>query len=216
MPLRNGNPSTQVVDPGSNRNRTGTHLSTNIVIAVNGRAIAAVKTLQVTEQRSIQPINEIGTDGHIDSASNQSTNITGSAARTRFDRRRVAEAFDRGFVHVAAQRIPFDIEIHDLFAGEADSDDMIVTTVRNVWISQVEVTYNAEDFVIVENMTWTGESIDSVTGGGQNVVGNTHNGSGDPVIINPFEAEADRGQFRGALDAAGLINAFDGEGGRSL
>ena len=31
MPLRNGNPSTQVVDPGSNRNRTGTHLSTNIV-----------------------------------------------------------------------------------------------------------------------------------------------------------------------------------------
>ena len=65
-------------------------------------------------------------------------------------------------------------------------------------------------------MTWTGESIDSVTGGGQNVVGNTHNGSGDPVIINPFEAEADRGQFRGALDAAGLINAFDGEGGRSL
>jgi hypothetical protein len=215
MPLRSGTPSTNIVDPSSNRNRTGTHLSTNIVLLVNNNAVAAVKQLSVTENRSLKMIDEIGTDGHIDSAPSASTNISGSCQRTRFDRQRIAEAFDRGFVHVSAQRIPFDIQIQDNFQGSDDSS-VIVTTIRNVWIERIEVTYNADDFIIVETMGWQAESIDSVLGNGKNVVGSVHNGTGIPVIVNPYEAQADRGQYRGALDASGLINAFDGDSGRVL
>jgi hypothetical protein len=189
------------------QNRTGTHLSTNIIILVNNRALAAVKTLAITESRGIQMINEIGTDGHIDSAPNKSTDISGSCQRTRFNRTRIAEAFDRGFIHVAAQRVPFEIVVQDNFQGSDDAST-VITTIRNVWIERIEVTVSAEDFIIVENMNWQAESIDSVLGNGQNVVGSVHNGNGTTNIINPFEASADRGNFRGALDGAGLINAF--------
>jgi hypothetical protein len=215
MPVRLSNPgSTRLVDPVSQRNRTGTHLSTNINILVNSIAVGAVKQMSVRENRDIVMIDEVGTDGHIDSAPRRSTDISGSCQRTRFDRQRIAEAFLRGFVHVAAQRIPFDIEIQDNFAG-SDDDSTIITTIRNVWIESIEVTYNAEDFIIVENMGWKAESIDSVLGNGSPVVGQTNN-RGIPLEINPFERQADVGQYRGALDAAGLINAFDGDGGRSL
>jgi hypothetical protein len=188
-------------------NRTGTHLSTNIIILVNNRALAAVKTLAITESRGIQMINEIGTDGHIDSAPNKSTDISGSCQRTRFNRTRIAEAFDRGFIHVAAQRVPFEIVVQDNFQG-SDDDSTVITTIRNVWIERIEVTLSSEDFIIVENMNWQAESIDSVLGNGQNVVGSVHNGNSATNIVNPFEASADRGNFRGALDGAGLINAF--------
>ena len=188
------------------QNRTGTHLSTNIILLVNNRAIAAVKTLAITESRGISMINEIGSDGHIDSAPNKSTDVSGSCSRTRFNRTRIAEAFDRGFVHVAAQRVPFEIVIQDNFQG-SDDDSKIITTIRNVWIERIEVTYSAEDFVIVENMNWQAESIDSHLGNQQNVVGISHAGNSQPNIINPFEASADFGTYRGALDGAGLINA---------
>jgi hypothetical protein len=36
------------------------------------------------------------------------------------------------------------------------------------------------------------------------------------LIVNPFSTSADIGKFRGALDGAGLINAFDGDGGNTL
>lgn len=209
MPLRLGQPG---IDTNS---RTRTHLSTNIVILVNNNLVAAVKKLNIDEARDIAVIDEIGTDGHIDSAPRKSTNITGSAERTRFDRQRIAEAFDRGFVHVAAQRIPFDIQVQDNFQG-SDDDSVIITTIRNVWINKIGVNYSSDDFIIVESLGWQAESIDSVLANGKNVVGAVHNGTGNPVIINPFEAQADRGQYRGALDASGLINAFDSGAGRAL
>lgn len=215
MPLRIDNPGkTRIVDPSSQRNRTATHLSTNIHILVNGIAVAAVKQLSVREERDIRQVDEVGTDGHIDSAPSRATNISGQCQRTRFDRQRIAEAFLRGFVHVSAQRIPFDIEIQDNFGG-SDDDTIIITTIRNVWIQSIETTYSADDFIIVDNMNWQAESIDSVLGNGNPVVGSVNN-RGIPIEINPFERSADIGRYRGALDAAGLINAFDGESGRSL
>lgn len=203
------------IDGGEGRSGTATHLSTNISLLVNGVAVAAIKNITINENRPLTPINEVGTDGHIDSAPTGSTTIDGSIKRTRFDRQRVAEAFGRGFVHVAAQRIPFDIEIQDNFQGSDDAS-IIITTVRNVWIKSITVAYDSDNFVIVEDMGWMAESIDSVRGDGESpVVGNPNN-RGVPLEINPFETEADIGQYRGALDAAGLINAFDGPGGREV
>ena len=67
MPLRNVNSgATNIKIDG--RNRTGTHLSTNIVIAVAGMPVGAIKSLRIQEQRQIATISEVGTDGLIDSA----------------------------------------------------------------------------------------------------------------------------------------------------
>jgi hypothetical protein len=56
-------------------------------------------------------------------------------------------------------------------------------------------------------MDLVAERISSVLNG-SNVVTAVSNGRSFPISINQFEAEADRGSFTGALDAAGLLNAF--------
>src|SRR5271169_3739100 len=95
------------------QNLTSTGISTNILIAVRNPQtggyvpVGAVQSMAISEKRSIKMIDEVGTDGHIDSVPNQSTNISGSCQRVRFDRLRVAEAFDRSFLHVSAQVYPF-------------------------------------------------------------------------------------------------------------
>lgn len=199
------NTGTALQDAQGN-NRTATHLSTNIIIKVDGNVVGAVKSLEVTEARTIKMIDEVGTDGHIDSAPSASTNITGSCQRTRFDKMRIAEAFSRGFIHVHAQRIPFDLEIQDIFA-DSDPGNAIITTIRNVWIKDIRYTYSADDFIIVDNMSWEAEGIFSVLNN-NNVAQAVSNGRANPIILNQFEQQADRGQFSGALDAAGLLNAF--------
>ena len=200
------NTQTAIFDSQSN-NKTGTHLSTNIVILVEGNVVGAVQSLQITEQRGgIAMIDEVGTDGHIDSAPNASTNYQGTCQRIRFDRMRIAEAFSRGFTHVKSQRIPFNIEIHDRF-HDADPGNAIITTIQNVWIERIGYTYQAKDFVITDEMGWQAEDIFSVLNNGA-VVSTNKNAIGQPVNLNTFEGEADVGKFRGALDAPGLLDAF--------
>lgn len=199
------NTSTAIFDSGGN-NKTGTHLSTNIIILVEGNVVGAVQTLSVTEARpAIRTIDEIGTDGHIDSAPQGSTNITGNCTRVRFDRMRIAEAFSRPWTHVHAQRVPFDIEIHDRFHDQ-DENNAIITVIQNVWFDNITYNYSATDFIIQDQMNFTAEGIYSVLNN-NNVVGAT-NAIGQPVRVNAFEQQADRGQFRGALDANGLLNSF--------
>lgn len=200
--------ATRILDPNTGKQRTGTHVSTNINILVKGIAVGAIKKINVKETRNISKWSEVGSDAVIDSVPNKATDISGGCTRTRFDGQRIAEAFMRGFVHVAAQRTPFDIEIQDSFKGDADSGSMIITTIRNVWISDISYIYSADDFVIVDDMSWQAESIDSILSGGGNVVGAV-NSRGIPVIVNPFEQTADSGQFRGALDGPGLLNAIE-------
>jgi len=196
-------------------NRTGSHVSTNIIIEVNGNAVGAVKQLSINEARRITQIDEVGTDGHIDSVPSQSTNITGSCQRTRFDGLRITAAFSRPYIHLAAQRIPFDIVIKDLFAatGAAHGADpneatVLFTTLKNVWISKVSSTYRSDDFVIVDDMDWEAEHIYSRVVSGANVVGAITGGRQIPGLsLNSFEQAADRGERRGALDGAGLLLA---------
>lgn len=210
MPLRvPGNPTNVVTENG--RSRTGTHLSTNIYIAVdNGQGpaiVGAVQTLEVRETREIKRIPEVGTDGFVDSAPSASTQISGTCTRTRFDGVRIAQAFRRGFVHVHAQREPFDIQIYDIIQG--DEENIIITEIKNVWINSISYTYSATDFVIVDQMGWDAETI--ISQRGNSTAGNVVTPDG-VVSINPFEQQADRGEFRGALDAANLLGAFDGSG----
>jgi len=188
-------------------NRTATHLSTHIIIIVDGNPVGAIQSIDITETRpNIKMIDEVGTDGHIDSAPTKSSDVTFSAKRVRFDKMRVSEAFSRGFLHVKAQRIPFDIEIHDRFA-DADEGRSIVTTIKNVWIKSIGYTYSADDWTITETMSCDAEDIYSVLAG-NNVAQKASDGLANEITINPFEQEADRGDSRGAIDGPGLINAL--------
>lgn len=199
------NTSAALYDKDGN-NRTGTHLSTNIIIKTDGNVVAAVTSLDISEDRPIKMIDQVGTDGHIDSAPSASTNISGSCSRTRFDRMRITEAFSRGFIHIGSQRIPFDIEIHDIF-HDSDANNAIITVIKNVWIKSLNYTYSASDYIIVDKMNWEAERIFSILNN-NNVAQSVANGRSNPIILNQFEQEADRGAFSGSIDAAGLLNAF--------
>jgi hypothetical protein len=188
-------------------NRTGTHLSTNIIITVAGNVVGAIQKFDVFEDRGeIKMIDEVGTDGHIDSAPIRSTNYNGACQRIRFARTRLGEAFSRGWIHLKSQRIPFDIEIHDQF-HDADPGNAIITTIKNVWFKRIGYTYAVDNWVITETGDWQAEDIFSVLNS-NNVAGETASGRANAITLNPFEQQADRGVYRGALDAPGLLDAF--------
>jgi hypothetical protein len=203
-----------LTDAGRNVTRTG--VSTEIIIQVDGNPIGAIQSISYKEDRNIHMIDEVGTDGHIDSVPQKSTDISGDCTRVRFDNLRMASAFSRGFIHAASQRIPFDIVILDIFAADesdADgfngSDNVITTVIKNVWIRNLGVTYQVSDYVISETMGWVAEHIYSYLGQGQNVVPSP-NARQIPIIDNDaFERQTDLGKRRGSLDAAGLINVVD-------
>jgi hypothetical protein len=220
------NTSSTLALPGG-VNKTSTSLSTNIIILVNNTPVGAVQSLAINEKRAIKMIDEVGTDGHIDSAPNQSTNITGSCTRVRFDRLRIAEAFSRGFIHVASQVYPFDIVILD--KQKRDRGSQISTVIKNVWISGIDYTYQVNDWVITDTMSWEAEQIFSILNGGSNpkesgsaasavAVGGergiTHSTfvMGDNGSITNIEQVTDTGGRRGSLDAAGLIDLGSGGG----
>jgi hypothetical protein len=201
--------------PGG-QNKTSTAISTNIIITVrtaNGlnTPVGAIQSMAVSEKRAIKMIDEVGTDGHVDSVPNQSTNITGSCQRVRFDRLRVAEAFSRGFVHVHSQAYPFDIVIFD--KQKSNTGSQISTVIKNVWISGIDYTYQISDWVITDTMTWEAETLFSVLNGGTSLIGGGANVAtggeiGVPFSNIPVERLTDTGTGgrRGSLDAPGLID----------
>lgn len=196
------------------KNKTGVSLSTNILIYAGTTPVGAIQNINISESRgSIKQIDEVGTDGHIDSVPSGSVNVTGRCKRIRFNRLRMAEAFGRGFIHVAAQQYPFDIYIYDI--QNANSDDnitnvsstmsgVITTVLKNVWIKSISYDYSNSEWVIADDMDWEAETIYSYMGPETNVA----DGGVEeiPFYSNKFERAADRGDRRGALDAPGLIN----------
>lgn len=187
------------------KNKTSTSLSTNVIIMVNGNAVGAIQTLSVNEDGGVQMVDEVGTDGHIDSVRNKSVNIGGSCTRIRFNRLRIAEAFSRGFVHVASQVYPFDIVILD--RQKSDTGLQISTVIKNVWITKIGYSYGADNWLITESMDWQAETIFSIINGGDPVAQGGE-GSRQPYSSVQIERETDSGKNgrRGSLDASGLID----------
>jgi len=190
-------------------NRTGTGISTQIIIRVGANAVGAVQTIEIREERTVTPVDEVGTDGHIDSVPIKSTNISGTCRRIRFDQQRIAEAFSRGFLHAKSQRIPFNIDIYDRWNG--DDSNTIVTTIKNVWITGIDYSYAADNWIITDNMSWMAEDISSTLGVGG---GKAASGGSRGILLQTdvagIEQQTDVGKRRGALDASGLISAaFD-------
>ncbi len=196
-----------VIQTATGGNTTQTAISTNIVISVGPNTVGAIQELNIDESRNIMMINEVGTDGHIDSVPNQSTNITGTCRRIRFNKMRVAEAFSRAYVHVHAQRFPFDIVVIDQWNGS--DNNALITTIRNVWIKRINTRYQAGDWVIADDMDWEAETIYTTLANGPSAQGGVQN---IPLAISSptsdIEQAADTGGRRGSLDYPGLLTAF--------
>src|SRR5678815_2831261 len=176
-------------------NKTSTAISTNIIIMVGNTAVGAIQSMAISEKRGIKMIDEVGTDGHIDSVPNVSTNISGNCQRVRFDRLRITEAFSRGFVHVASQVYPFDIVILD--KQKRDQGSQISTVIKNVWIDGLDYTYQTSDWVITDTMSWQAETIYSVL----------NNGSSQPVAVG-----GERGIQHMGSGPNGTVNIVSGDG----
>jgi hypothetical protein len=193
-----------IIDGPQGQDRTGTAISPNIVIKVGSVPVGAIQRLSLTESRTITMVDELGYDGHIDSVPTKATDISGECTRIRYDLMYIATAFGRDFLHVDAQRIPFDIDIYDNWNGPGSN--AVVTTVRNVWIERIGYAYQADNFIIIDDMSFKAESIYSTLNGGNASQG----GVRGPAIlsIDPIEQATDVGSYRGALTAPGLISDY--------
>jgi len=192
------------------QNVTSTALSTNILIKVGKTPVGAIQSISVQEQRNVNPITELGTDGVIDSAPQSSTKISGNCKRIRFDRKRIAQAFGRDFVHVQSQRMPFDIDIIDSWQGESDAKS-VITTIKNVWITSISYTYSSDNWIISEDMNWQAETIYSYYSSTAKPLGDGL-GVGGADYTDLMEKGADSGKYRGSMttiEGTALIDLFD-------
>lgn len=189
-------------DGTSASNQTRVALSTQVIIKVGNMPVGAIQNLSVSEDRQITMIDELGYDGHIDSAPTRSANVSGSCKRIRFDKMRATEAFGRNFLHVHSQRIPFDISIYDFWRSDNNSSDTAVTTIKNVWIKSLNYDYQSNDWLVFDSMNWEAETIFTTR------PLSLKSGRGDDLETNSIEISSDIGKSRGALDAPNLISAF--------
>ena len=194
-------------------NRTNSGLSTQIIIKVFNSPVGALQNLGVTQTRGLQRISEIGTDGVIEIVPNSATQYELSATRIVFDQLRLPESFSRGFRFIAAQRIPFDIDIIDISGTDPNSisdnnENNVVMTYKNCWFSRYETPYAADNYIITETATMQCETAYLVQVG--------RDGSLRPVDRQTdgagVEEDVNSGRRLGSLDAAGLIQSlFEGE-----
>jgi hypothetical protein len=196
------------------RNKTSTSLSTNMLVLVNDIPIGAIQELSVTESRGITMIQELGTDGFVDSVPTSSTKISGSCRRIRYDALRVTEAMGRSFIHLASQVYPFDFVIID---RNRRGGNKISTVIKNVWLTNIQYSYTVNEWIITDNIQWEAEAIYStLVGSGASAatggdLGIKSSGPFNTEFVNDIERVVDRGASgrRGSLDSGGLLDIVD-------
>jgi len=178
-------------------------LSTQIVVKVGSDTVGAVQTLEVRQNRPLTRIVELGLDGTLELVPTQRAEVTLTVRRVVFDRLRLPEAFERGFINIHAQRLPFDILVIDQTGG--DGELAVTHHYVNCWFQDYSTPYNADNYLITESATIQAETVSSRLGSSANAA---QGGARDmKPQIEQIEREADIGQRRGTLDAPGLITA---------
>ena len=180
-----------------------TGLSTQIVVKVGSDAVGALQELSVTQTRPLYRAVELGTDGTLEIVPNQRTEVTLSVRRIVFDRLRISEAFERGYVNIKSQRLPFDILVIDQTGG--DGEQAVTHHYTNCWFNTITTPYNADNYIITESATLWAEDVSSRLGASANAA---QGGARDmKPQIEAIERDADIGNRRGTLDAPGLVTA---------
>jgi hypothetical protein len=171
----------------------------------------------------------VGTDGTIELVPNGATTVTLSVTRIVFDKKRITEAFQRGFHNIHAQRLPFDILVYDFqdapgdtdpqedpnsldltaaFDAPNDSEGVITTVFENCWFASTNTTYTSSDYIISEDASIEVEFVHTFKDGKANI----NASRGEPALDDALERLADLGR-RGSLDGRGLgriTDAFEG------
>ena len=201
-----------VVNPASGVTNTG--LSTQIIIKVASTAVGALQRLTVNQNRPLERIKEIGTDGVIEIVPMGPTTFELTADRIVFDQIRLPEAFSRGFRFIDAQRIPFDIEIIDLSSVtqpatnlNSNPSGMVTMTYKNCWFQTYSTPYTADNYIITETSTIWCETAYLVqptdiipnSGGPRGIVAQTDTAN--------IEYAVNTGERRGSMDVTGLLNS---------
>jgi hypothetical protein len=174
-----------------------TGLSTLITIKVRGTPIGAIQELRIDQNRDMLVWEEIGTDGVVEIHPKGSAKITFSVTRIVFDQLRLPEAFVRGFLNLQAQRIPFDVDIIDTFAGNAQL--AAIHTMKGCWFKRYSTPFRADNFIISETAELLCERIISMQGNS-----NVANGGlrGLPVEYDTIERQTDFHGRPGKFDPA--------------
>lgn len=108
-------------------------LTTTIIVKVGDNVVGAIQNVSIKE-----------------TPSDAAAPVKVEAHRVRFDRARIAEAFSRGYVHVAAQKYPLQIEV---------TSGTITTIIQNAWIEAIDWSYVTNDWIIVECMNLVAELV---------------------------------------------------------
>ena len=180
--------------------KTNTGLSTQIVIKIDGQTVGAVKSLSVDQNRGLAENVEIGTDGIIEIVPNKATTYSITVDRLVFDNARLPEAFGRAFRFIAAQRVPFDIDIYE---RQGPGEAVVVMTYKNCWFASYKTPYQSENYIITENATikcetaFVVEPSDIILGRDITVTTDTQE----------FESTVNSGARRGSLDYGFIIDA---------
>ena len=178
-------------------------LSTQIIIEaqdLNGqfRAIGAIQNLSPTETRPLQRIGEVGTDAVIQITPTSFTSVSLEVTRIVFDYQRLPAAFQRGFRHIHAQRIPFDIQIIDYNPYQEVANatggfpNAITTRYVNCWLASYSATYTVDNYMISETATIEAEHVYDIPTGNAIAVGGddaVERNNNDSAIANTL-AEA--------------------------
>jgi len=189
-----------------------TGLSTQIIIKVAGTHVGALQKLTVTQNRPLERVKEVGTDGVIEIVPNGPTTFELSATRIVFDQVRLPEAFLRGFRFINSQRLPFDIEVIDLSGvtdpgGDISSSSSIVTmTYKNCWFTSYTTPYTVDNYVITEDATMWCETgfLSSPAGEFDIPNGGGLRGLKAQTDTKTIERAVNQGGRRGSMDVAGL------------
>ena len=194
---------------------TQTGLSTQVVVKVDGITVGAIQQVRVNQQRPLNRVGEVGTDGVIEIHPNQPTTYDLSITRLVFDAKRLPEAMSRGFLNIHSQRIPFDLYIYDFstarpvngetFDAEEDGRGVITTIYENCWFSSLSTTYQASNYVISEDATCWAEFAHSFRDGDVNINATQ---IVEGLRNDRVERLADTSR-RGSLDARGLTRVND-------
>lgn len=182
--------------------KISTGLSTQIIIKVGTETVGAIQTLNVTQNRGLTRVGEIGLDGVLEIVPSKMPTVQLTVGRIVFDQLRLPESFARGFTNIKSQRIPFEILIIDRTGGGGSQS--VVHKFINCWFESYAPKFQASDYIISEDATIWAEDV-STTLSGENA------SQGGARGINYQEEErerdTDKGRYRGTMDAAGIIDA---------
>jgi hypothetical protein len=129
------------------------YLTSKIQVVVDGKPIGEAFEVKVKEKTPTSPVYDAGSPDSI--PVDGRTEYELEVGRIRFDRERIAEAFNRGHVSIQAQSKPVQLVMRDNFVGVGIVD----TNMENCWMWHIWKTYYTDEFVILENVKMYAEDV---------------------------------------------------------